>query len=225
MAKAKSRKSSASAASSSQSRSGSSAAPSIASRNASPASAADFLPAFPQNLVEAAESFFQPFSAFQKQANAFFDNAIRNFSSPSVFPSLNAMSLCGIPALQELQSAFRSFGFAVPGVDWREDDSSFTIAARVPETRPENVDVSVSDNCVTISCSSENETSRKDKESGAATRAFSARSFYRTIALPEVANASKVEADFRDGVVTITVPKRKDAAEKSRRIPIGKKSA
>lgn len=175
--------------------------------------------------MEAAESFFQPFSAFQNQANAFFENAIRNFSSPPTFPALNAMGMCGIPGFQEMSSALRSFGLAIPGVDWREDDTSFTIAARVPETRPENVDVSVSDNCVTITCSSENNTSRKDKETGATTRAFSAQSFYRTIALPEVANASKAEADFRNGVVTITVPKRKEAAEKSRRIPIGRKSA
>jgi HSP20 family protein len=217
MAKAKSRKTSSSPSSAASSRA---ASGSSSSRKSSSADSPDFLPAFPQNLMEAAESFLQPFSAFQKEANTFFENAMRGFSSASPFSSFSA---CGLPALENLQSAFRSFGLAIPGVDWREDDESFTIATRVPETRPENVDVSVSDNCVTISCNSE--TSSTKDNSGRSARAFSARNFYRTIALPEVANASKAEADFKNGVLTITVPKRRDSAEKSRRIPIGKKSA
>ncbi|HRC27147.1 MAG TPA: Hsp20/alpha crystallin family protein [Alphaproteobacteria bacterium] len=217
MAKAKSRKTASASSSASSSRASSASTP---GRKTASANNPDFLPAFPQNLMEAAESFLQPFSAFQKEANTFFENAMRGFSDSSPFSSLSSY---GFPALQNLQSAFRSFGLAIPGVDWREDDESFTIATRVPETRPENVDVSVSDNCVTISCNSQASSTKDD--SGRSARAFSARSFYRTIALPEVANASKAEADFKNGVLTITVPKRRDSAEKSRRIPIGKKSA
>lgn len=182
--------------------------------------APDFMAMCPANFKDAAESFMQPFSTFQREANNFFANAMKSFSCDSPF---SALSACGIPSFPDFQSAFRSFGFPFPGVDLSEDDSCFTIAARVPESCPENVDVSVSDNCVTISCNSENSSTKKD--AGRTSRTVCAQSFYRTIALPEVANASKAEADFKNGLLTITVPKRKDAIEKSRRIPIGKKSA
>lgn len=131
-----------------------------------------------------------------------------------------SFSSCGIPSVSDFQAACRSFGFPVPGFDLREDDSCFTIAACVPETSPENVDVSVSDGCVTISCCAQSNETRKEK--GATQNVFSARSFYKTIALPDVANTSKAEADFKNGILTITVPKRKDTAKK---IPISRKSA
>lgn len=171
----------------------------------------------PQSFFESANSFFP---AFQKQTSDFFSNAMKAFSSSDPF---SAFGSCGIPSFSDFQAAYRSFGFPFPGVDLREDDSCFTIAARVPDVRPENVDVSVSDHYVTISCSGQSSESRKDKDSSQ--NIFSARSFYKTIALPDVANTSKAEADFKNGVLTITVPKRKESAEKAKRIPISKKSA
>ncbi|MCB9979089.1 MAG: Hsp20/alpha crystallin family protein [Rhodospirillales bacterium] len=177
----------------------------------------DFSALCPQGFFGSTNAFFQPFADFQKQAGAFFMSAMKDLSCAT---PPGSFSSCGIPSVSDFQAACRSFGFPVPGFDLREDDSCFTIAACVPETSPENVDVSVSDGCVTISCCAQSNETRKEK--GATQNVFSARSFYKTIALPDVANTSKAEADFKNGILTITVPKRKDTAKK---IPISRKSA
>lgn len=155
-----------------------------------------------------AESFFEPFRQIQNSMRDMFSNGFKPF---------------GFESLMREFEPFKAFSTFQPAVNVTEDKDSYTLVACVPEINPDNVEVCVGDNCVTISSRSESQETARSK--GTSYSTWSARSFYRSIPLPEVANTAKAEADFSNGVLTISVPKRSSAADKGRKVPIGRKSA
>lgn len=184
----------------------SSSAPAKAARTAKAApsgSAACAFPCFPT-----AESCFEPFRQIQNSFQEIFSSGFQPFAFEKFFKDFDPLK------------AFSPFQ---PAINVTEDKDAYKVIACVPEINPENVEVCVGDNCVTIS--SKSESRENGKSGGASYSTWSARSFYRSIPLPEVANTAKAEADFTNGILTISVPKRSTAADKGRKIQIGKKSA
>lgn len=166
-------------------------------------SSACAFPCFPS-----AESCLEPFRQIQNSFQEIFSSGFQPFAFEKFFKDFDPLK------------AFSPFQ---PAINITEDKDTYKVIACVPEINPENVEVCVGDNCVTISSKSE---SRESGKSGNANyNTWSARSFYRSIPLPEVANTAKAEADFTNGILTISVPKRSTAADKGRKIQIGKKSA
>ena len=100
-----------------------------------------------------------------------------------------------------------------PLVDITEDDKEYLIKAEVPEVKKEDVKVSVQDDVLTIAGERKFEKEEKDKKYHRVERAYG--SFYRSFTLPDDANAQKVVAEFKEGVLKVRLPKTEKAKPKS----------
>ena len=104
-------------------------------------------------------------------------------------------------------------------VDVRETPDKFEVIASVPGVRLEDVQISVLGDTVRIQGERKEESERTEGEGGrwlVRERRFG--SFERTISLPTSVKADEATAEFKDGVLTITLPKTEEA--KPRTIPV-----
>ena len=113
----------------------------------------------------------------------------------------------------------RSFGFRLaPAVDETEDEKAYHIAVDLPGLDPKDVELSLSDNVLTIR--GEKKTEKENGDGQALRRERLHGAFRRSIAFPAEIDEDKVEASFRNGVLTVTLPKTKEARNKIKRIEV-----
>src|SRR5512137_848560 len=96
-----------------------------------------------------------------------------------------------------------------PLVDISEDDKEYVIKAEIPDMKKEDVKISVQDEILTISGERKYEKEEKGKRYHRVERAYG--SFMRSFAVPENADGSKVNAEYKDGVLTVHLPKSEKA--------------
>ena len=99
-----------------------------------------------------------------------------------------------------------------PLADITEDDKEYVIKAELPEIPPESVKVTVENGVLTISGERKLEKEEKGKKYHRVERAYG--SFVRAFTLPEDAEADKIRAEFKDGMLTVHLPKCEKARPK-----------
>jgi len=99
-----------------------------------------------------------------------------------------------------------------PAADIMEDKDSFTVVAELPGMKKEDVKVSLQNSVLTISGEKKKESEQKDKTFHRLERSYG--SFYRTFELPVMVDPSKIQADFKDGVLKVVLPKTEAAKPK-----------
>lgn len=104
----------------------------------------------------------------------------------------------------------------MPKVDVVERDDEVVVRAEVPGVQKDDLDVSVTDNTVTIKGSTRKE--EKEEEGDYYRCEISRGSFSRTVTLPADVNGDKAAAQFQDGVLELTLPK--EARSRRRRIEV-----
>lgn len=92
-----------------------------------------------------------------------------------------------------------------PSVDIVEDDKEWLVKADLPEVKKEDVRVTVEDGVLTITGERKFEKEEKDKKYHRIERSYG--NFLRSFALPDAADGSKVNAEFKDGVLKVHLPK------------------
>lgn len=115
----------------------------------------------------------------------------------------------------------------VPGVNIKEDDKKITIELAAPGLEKEDFHVDVDQNVLTISAKRET-CKGKDGKEGKCEKGgqylhqeYCYQSFSRSFSLPDVVDASKIEAGYSNGVLAIELPKREPRAEEGgRRIAV-----
>lgn len=123
----------------------------------------------------------------------------------------------------QLYEPFRTFGSRVadwlaPASDASSNDDAYRISVELPGVSEEDIHLSVEGGVVTVS--GEKTETREEKGE---TWYFSERqygSFKRSFRLPEDADADKAEAHVKNGVLEVSVPRRKENAAKSKRIEV-----
>jgi HSP20 family protein len=106
-----------------------------------------------------------------------------------------------------------------PKVDVVESDREFRITAELPGIDEKEIDVSLSRDSLIIKGEKRSEVEDKGENYYRMERSYG--SFQRTIPLPlDQVDAEQVEASYKNGVLAITVPKRPEAQESTRRITI-----
>ena len=100
----------------------------------------------------------------------------------------------------------------IPDFDIKETKEGYVFAADVPGVKTSDLEVSVSDNRMTISGKRESEREEKGETYYACERSYG--SFSRSFTLPEGADANAVTADLKDGVLTISVKKKAESQPK-----------
>jgi HSP20 family protein len=106
-----------------------------------------------------------------------------------------------------------------PVVDISEDDKEYLVKAELPDIKKEDIKLSVHDNALSISGERKYEKEEKGKKYHRVERAYG--SFLRSFTLPEDADASKVTAESKDGILNVHLPKSEKAKPKSIEVKIG----
>jgi HSP20 family protein len=100
-----------------------------------------------------------------------------------------------------------------PQVDISEDDQEYLIKADLPEMKKNDVSVVVEDGIVSVSGERKTEKEEKKKKYHRIERSYG--SFRRGFLVPEDADASKVAAEFKEGVLKVHLPKSATAKPKA----------
>jgi HSP20 family protein len=107
---------------------------------------------------------------------------------------------------------------ARPVVDVVEKDNAFEIAAELPGLDPKNIEVNVIGDNLSIKGERQEQTEEKKNDYHLQERHFG--SFERRFRLPEMVDTSKIDATFKAGVLTVTLPKKVGAAATEKKIEI-----
>lgn len=109
-------------------------------------------------------------------------------------------------------------GFS-PDVNVSETDQEVRVTAELPGMDVKDVDISINHNVLTIRGEKKEESEEKGKNFYRMERSFG--SFQRSIPLPaEVVDADKAEATYKNGILTIVLPKLPEAQKPLKRIPV-----
>jgi len=140
-----------------------------------------------------------PFLSLHREVNRLFDDVFRGFGT-------------GLTAFSSLSAA----GGGWPSVEISDREKEITVTAEVPGLEEKDIEILLDDGVLTLRGEKRSESEDKD-------RRFSERvygRFERRIPLGYEIEEDKVEARFRNGVLTVTLPKSETAQSQVRRIAI-----
>jgi HSP20 family protein len=138
-----------------------------------------------------------PFALLRREMDSLFDNFFRGFD------------------IEPFESRIGSFS---PKVDVTENDKEIKISAELPGMDEKDIDVSLQNDMLTIKGEKHEEKEDKGKDYYRMERSYG--SFSRTIPLPVEVETEKVEAKFRKGVLSITLPKTAKAVAETKKIAV-----
>jgi HSP20 family protein len=114
-----------------------------------------------------------------------------------------------------------ALGMNVPAVELTEKEQEFEITAELPGIEPSEVDVSLSGGVLTIKGEKSEEKETKEKNFFFSERRYG--SFQRSFQVPEGVDVDKILAKLDKGVLSISLPKTKEAVQQQRKIPVSEK--
>jgi len=100
----------------------------------------------------------------------------------------------------------------LPAVDLVEKDSEFVAKVELPGVKKEEVKITLHDNILSIRGEKKEEKETKESNYHRLERSYG--SFQRSFTLPTSVKNDKVEAEYKDGILTITLPKAEEAKRK-----------
>lgn len=112
----------------------------------------------------------------------------------------------------------REFVVAAPAVDIVEKDNAYEVTAELPGMDEKNIEVKLSDGSLTIKGEKKEEKEEKKKDYYLHERHFGA--FERSFRVPETVDTDKIEASFKKGVLTVTLPKKPEAQKPAKKIEV-----
>jgi len=107
-----------------------------------------------------------------------------------------------------------------PAVDIAEREKEYEITAELPGMDEKNIDLKYSNSMLTIKGEKTEEKEEKKKDYYLSERRFG--SFQRSFQLPDGVAADKIEASFKNGVLTVILPKSAEAQKEEKKIAIKK---
>jgi HSP20 family protein len=135
------------------------------------------------NILRRAQE--SPFLSLQREMNKLFSNFFEDFS-PAAF------------------GRFPDFGFE-PSIDVWEDEKKINVRAELPGLDDKDIEVNLTPDMLIIR--GEKKEQKEDQDDGYWYKEASYGSFQRSIPLPEGIDQQKVEAQFKNGVLNITLPR------------------
>ncbi len=102
--------------------------------------------------------------------------------------------------------------FQAPSLDLSESEDEYLIEMEAPGLEPDDLEVTLSDNTLTLKGEKSREEEYEDRDYHRTERRFG--TFTRQVHLPDVANEDEVEAEYERGILRISVPKAPEAQTK-----------
>ena len=109
--------------------------------------------------------------------------------------------------------------FGLP-VDVHESSDRLVVQAAMPGLKPDDFDLTIEDNVLTISCETKSDISGEEGAYLHRERVFGA--FQRSIQLPKTVDTTQGESVYEDGVLTISFPHREDVRPKQIKIQVNR---
>ena len=120
--------------------------------------------------------------------------------------------------ISEWPVASQLFGGGTPAMDVLQDKDNVYVKAELPGMKKEEIDVSLHDGVLSISGERKTGEKHKDAETYRAERYVGR--FHRALTLPAQVKADAVKANYKDGILTITLPKAEEAKPKQVEIKV-----
>lgn len=105
-----------------------------------------------------------------------------------------------------------------PAVNVRETDNSFVLELAAPGYKKEDFNISVENDLLTISSEQQNKV--EETEKGYTRREFSYSSFSRSFTLPESVNAESIKGSYNNGILSVELPKKPEAAKVKKTVKV-----
>ena len=141
-------------------------------------------------------------SPFHDMERWFEDFFRRPFFGPSWLPRLRT------PEFEEIS----------PSIDLFTEGDDVVVKAELPGMKKEDIDVSVTDNTITVSGEKREEEKVEKKDYYRLERSYG--SFSRSFSLPAEVQTEKVTAKFKDGILEIRIPKTEEAKKKEKKVAV-----
>jgi HSP20 family protein len=140
---------------------------------------------------------WNPFALLRQEMNSLFDNFFSGFAPEPFETRLGAFS---------------------PRVDIAETDKEIKVTAELPGMDDKDIDVALTKDMLTIKGEKKEEKEEKGKNYYRMERSYG--SFSRSIPLPSEIDTNKVKADFKKGILTVTLPKTPQAIKETKKIQV-----
>jgi len=101
---------------------------------------------------------------------------------------------------------------SMPAVNIREDEKNYFLDLAIPGIDKKDLKIDINEDVLTIS--SEVKSENEENRDGYKRKEFSYSSFCRSFYIPENANKEKIEANYKDGVLNVTLPKEEEEKTK-----------
>ena len=134
---------------------------------------------------------------------------IVKFNNKQIFPSL----------INELFNDdfginFLNRNHSVPSVNTIENDDSFEIDLAVPGMKKDDFSIELDNNVLIISSETSNNVSNENLR----LNEFNYSSFQRSFKIPESVNLDKIKGNYKNGILKVLLPKKKDSISKTNRV-------
>ncbi len=152
---------------------------------------------------------WRPFESLRREVDRLFEDFDGGFwRSPFRVPSFEAAPF------RRGETTFA----AMPAVDVSETDKAYEITAELPGMDEKNVEVKLANGVLTIKGEKQDEKEEKKKDYYMRERSFG--SFERTFAVPDGVDSDKIEASFKKGLLSVTLPKSAEAQKAEKKIAV-----
>ena len=141
----------------------------------------------------------QPLQSLQNDINRAFDSFWRGFDLP--WPSTSS-----------------AWSISMPSVDVSESDKEIEVTAELPGIDEKDIDISLAEGVLTILGEKKSEVEKKEKDYYLQERTFG--SIERVVPLPDTIDLDSANATFKNGVLTVKLAKKPEAAAATKRITV-----
>jgi HSP20 family protein len=116
---------------------------------------------------------------------------------------------------EDFFNLFQNRSGSVPAVNIREDEKNYALDLAVPGIDKKDLKIDVNEDVLTIS--SENRNESDENKNGFRRKEFSYSAFSRSFYIPENVDRDKIDASYKDGVLSISLPKQEEVKNKVER--------
>ncbi|HEY7296548.1 MAG TPA: Hsp20/alpha crystallin family protein [Xanthobacteraceae bacterium] len=152
---------------------------------------------------------WRPFENLHRQIDRLFEDFDRDF-----------WRMPWRPSMLDVEPFWRRelTAHATPAVDIAEKENAYEVTADLPGLEDKDVEVELSNGSLTIKGQKHEEKEEKKKDYYVQERHFG--SFERSFSVPEDVDPEKIEASFKKGVLTLTLPKKPEAQKPAKKIEV-----
>jgi len=149
--------------------------------------------------------FDDPFTGFQREMNRMFDSFFRDFGGDFGLAPYTAGE-----SLTEFE----------PRINVKESKDKVEITAELPGMKEDDVELTLDDNNLVLKGEKKHEKETDEEGYHVVERSYG--SFYRRVPVPSEIDEDNVEAEFKDGVLNVTLPKTETGKQKSIKVKSNK---